>query len=153
MTEIVIRRAEEVDLPQIVAMLADYPPGASSEYNEQPLQPGYIAAFIIIDTNAAQMLVVAEADGCAVATLQMNFVVGLAREGMRRAFIENVRVATEWRGHGLGGRMVEWAIEEARRRRCGIVQLMSDAPHEDEQRFYERLGFKWAPGGSMKLEL
>lgn len=152
MTDIFFRRADEADLPQIVAMLADDPLGAAREDTSEPLQPGYIAAFMIIDSNPAQMLAVAEADGRVVGTLQMNFVVGIAQQGMRRALIESVHVVAEWRRRGLGQRMVEWAIEEARRRGCGIVQLVSDKSREDAHRFYERLGFKRTQLG-MKLEL
>lgn len=152
MSDVIIRRADEADLPHIVAMLAADAQAGAREDLSQPLQPGYIAAFIIIDANPAQMLVVAEAGGCAVGTLQMNFVAGIARQGMRRAIIEAVRVTAEWRGQHLGARMVAWAIEEARRRGCGIVQLMSDTSYDDMPTSYEPLGFRTAQVGMM-LEL
>ncbi|PZS29210.1 MAG: hypothetical protein DLM61_13395 [Pseudonocardiales bacterium] len=40
-----------------------------------------------------------------------------------------------------GSRMVEWAILEARRRGCALVQLTTDKARNDAHRFYERLGF------------
>ena len=152
MPDIIFRRADEDDLPQIVAMLADDPLGAAREDASLPLQASYVAAFMIIDNNPAQLLAVAEVEGRVVGTLQLNFVVGIARQGLRRGLIESVRVAEEWRGRGLGGRMVRWAIEECKRRGCGLVQLVSDRSREDAQRFYERLGFKRAQVG-MKLEI
>ena len=37
--------------------------------------------------------------------------------------------------------MMQWAIGEARRRGCALVQLTSDKTRTDAHRFYERLGF------------
>ena len=48
--------------------------------------------------------------------------------------------------------MVEWAIDESRRRGCSLLQLTTDKSRNDEQRFYERLGFAASHEG-MKLEL
>ena len=45
------------------------------------------------------------------------------------------------RCRGLGHELFAWAIAEARRRGCALVQLTSDARREDARRFYGRLGF------------
>jgi len=37
--------------------------------------------------------------------------------------------------------MFQWAIDEARRRGCVLVQLTTDKTRADAHRFYERLGF------------
>jgi len=37
--------------------------------------------------------------------------------------------------------MFEWAIAEARRRGCSLVQLTTDKSRVDAHRFYDRLGF------------
>ncbi|MDH3235101.1 MAG: GNAT family N-acetyltransferase, partial [Alphaproteobacteria bacterium] len=44
------------------------------------------------------------------------------------------------------------AIDRARQRGCGLVQLTSDKERSDAHRFYERLGFAATHDG-MKLEL
>jgi GNAT superfamily N-acetyltransferase len=48
--------------------------------------------------------------------------------------------------------MMRWAIAEARRRGCGLVQLTSDKSRLDAHRFYERLGFVASHQG-YKLQL
>lgn len=48
--------------------------------------------------------------------------------------------------------MIGWAIEEARRSGCGIVQLTSDKRRADAIRFYESLGFTPTHEG-LKLSL
>lgn len=73
--------------------------------------------------------------------MQLSFLPGLARRGALRAQIEAVRVRHDYRSRGLGVVLFEWAIEEARRRNCALVQLTTDKSRADAHRFYERLGF------------
>lgn len=144
-----IRRARPEDVEAIVAMLADDPLGAT---REKPGDPGYAKAFTEIDSDPQQLLAVAELDGAVVGTLQLTFIPGLSRVGATRALIEAVRIRTDQRGNGLGQRLIEWSIGEARRRGCVMVQLTTDASRVDAHRFYERLGFVASHVG-MKLAL
>jgi len=139
MAEPTFRRATVEDIPAIVAMLADDPLGAARE-SPDDLTP-YRAAFTAVDANPNQLLVVAERGGEVVGTAQLTFMAGLSHRGMWRAELEAVRVRTGQRGTGLGTRLVEWWIEQARGRGCGMVQLASNASRADAHRFYERLGF------------
>ncbi len=52
-----------------------------------------------------------------------------------------MRVRQDYRSRGLGAALFEWAIQEARRRDCALVQLTADKSRADAHRFYERLGF------------
>jgi GNAT superfamily N-acetyltransferase len=61
---------------------------------------------------------------------------------MWRGQVEGVRVAAEERGTGVGRVMLEWAVEECRKRGCGVVQLTSDERRSDAHKFYEALGFR-----------
>lgn len=139
MSDPVIRRARESDVPAIVAMLADDVLGAGRESPEN-LTP-YVTAFAEVDANPNQLLVVAERDGRLVGTAQLTFMAGLSHKGMRRAEIEAVRIHADERGSGLGTLLIEWCIGEARDQRCGMVQLASNASRTSARRFYERLGF------------
>ncbi|MFF8599232.1 GNAT family N-acetyltransferase [Streptomyces sp. NPDC015232] len=140
MNDLEIRPARRDDLPAIVAMLADDPLGAQRE-SPDDLTP-YTAAFDRLAGDPHQHLVVAERGGRVVGTLQLTIIPGLSRRGTTRSIIEGVRIHAEERGGGLGGRLVEWAIEESRRQDCGLVQLTSDVTRTDAHRFYERLGFE-----------
>jgi GNAT superfamily N-acetyltransferase len=144
-----IRRAEAADVPAIVEMIANDQLGAK---REQQGDPRYLAAFEEIAADPNQYLAVLEVDGSIAGTLQLTFTPGLSRRGMKRATIEAVRVHENHRGAGLGQRFIEWAIEEARSRGCGLVQLTTDASRTDAHRFYERLGFTASHIG-MKLPL
>jgi GNAT superfamily N-acetyltransferase len=139
MGEVTFRRATEPDIPAIVAMLADDPLGSKRESPED-LTP-YRAAFAALDGNPNQVLVVAERDGEVVGTGQLTMMPGLSHRGMWRAEIEAVRVRSDQRGSGLGTALIEWCIDTARERDCGMVQLTSHASRTDAHRFYQRLGF------------
>ena len=145
-----LRRAIPRDLPSIVELLADDSLGAARE-SAGDLEP-YRQAFEAIDADPAHLLLVAEADGDVVATMQLSFLPGLARRGALRAQLEAVRVDAGHRGTGLGREMIGWAIDEARRRGCALVQLTSDKQRPDAHRFYARLGFVASHEG-MKLVL
>ncbi|WP_332874612.1 GNAT family N-acetyltransferase [Lentzea terrae] len=144
-----IRRATAADVDPIVAMLADDPLGAA---REKPGDPAYLEAFEVIDADPHQFLAVADSGGEVVGTLQLTFTGGLSRLGMTRATVEAVRVRSDQRGGGLGEQLIRWAIDEARARGCGLVQLTTDASRVDAHRFYERLGFTASHVG-MKLQL
>jgi GNAT superfamily N-acetyltransferase len=101
----------------------------------------YARAFEVIDADQAQLLVVATEGGRVVGTFQLSFMAGLSRQGALRAQLEAVRVHSRYRSRGLGAAMIEWAIAEARRRGCTLMQVTTDKARTDAQRFYERLGF------------
>jgi GNAT superfamily N-acetyltransferase len=150
---VVLRRARRQDVRPIVALLAADQLGATRDGVADGADlAAYEAAFAAIDADPAHLLLVAEADGEVVGTMQLSFLPGLARRGALRAQIEAVRVADGTRGSGLGAAMMTWAIEEARRRGCALVQLTSDKSRTDAHRFYERLGFVASHEG-MKLAL
>jgi ribosomal-protein-alanine N-acetyltransferase len=81
-------------------------------------------------------LLVAERDGEAVGTVSIRH--NRDAESMHLFALE---VATNLRGRGIGGAIVAWVIEEARRRGCTRVYLevRTDNP---ARRLYHRLGFR-----------
>ena len=152
MSGLVIRDAVALDIPAIVAMLADDEKGRLREDVSGSLEPGYMQAFAAIDADPNQRLLVAEQDGAVVGTFQLSFLPGLSYRGAWRGQIEAVRITRELRGQGLGREMIEWAISRCRERGCRMVQLTSHRSRERAHAFYERLGFEPNHLG-MKLHL
>ena len=136
----VLRRAHAEDVGTIVSLLAADQLGATRD-SPDDLAP-YLAAFEAIDGDPAhQLVVVTDATGAVVGTMQLTEIPGLARRGALRMQIEAVRVDAALRSSGLGAEMMRWAIDDARRKNCALVQLTSDKGRTDAHRFYERLGF------------
>ena len=146
-----IRDAREGDVPSIVSLYADDSLGQARERAVEPLPASYWTAFEAIRTDPRHRLVVID-DGEIAATLQLSFLPHLVRAGTERAQVEAVRVASHRRGAGLGRALLAWAVQEARQRGCGVVQLTTDASRPDAHRVYEGLGFSATHIG-MKLAL
>lgn len=150
---VLLRRARQDDVAAIVTLIAADQLGATRDgVRDDADLATYERAFRAIDSDPAHVLIVADNGTEIVGTMQLSFLPGLARRGALRAQIEGVRVAESTRGSGLGAAMMEWAIEEARRRGCALVQLTSDKARTDAHRFYRRLGFVASHEG-MKLAL
>ena len=152
MSEVVFRPAKRDDLPSIVRMLAEDDLGSQRERFEDPLPSTYFKAFEVIDHDPNHELIVAEMDGEVIGTLHLMFLPSISYQGGLRAQIESVRVDGKYRGRGIGGEMMKWAIERARGRAAHLVQLTTHKSRGDAHRFYERLGFKGSHLG-MKLDL
>ena len=142
MTNLIFRRATERDVPAIIAMLADDKLGASRETTGTESLSRYVNAFRTIDADTNQFLLVVEDGTQMVGTLQLTFIAGLARGGLKRALVEAVRVASDRRGEKIGEAMFAWVLEKCRQERCGIVQLTTDKSRTEAHRFYDRLGFE-----------
>jgi len=148
----VIRQASLSDLAPIIGLLADDPLGNQRENASLPLDQCYLDAFDALERDENQMLVVSEYKNEIVGCLQLSFIPGLSRTGMWRAQIESVRVSASLRGRGHGKELIEWAIDEARKHQCRLVQLTTDKKRPDALRFYQGLGFTASHEG-MKLSL
>ncbi len=147
-----VREAVRADVPTIVSLLADDDLGRQRESVEDPLDPSYLEAFDAIDADPNHLLVVLEEDGEVDGCLQLSFLPYLTFRGGWRAQIEGVRIASRSRGTGRGRLLFQWAIEEARRRNCHLVQLTTNAERPDALAFYEALGFQVSHQG-LKLYL
>jgi ribosomal protein S18 acetylase RimI-like enzyme len=139
--DITTRRARRDDVVAIVAMLADDHLGRARERLEDPLPAAYYSAFDRLASDPNIALVVAEQGGAVVGCLQLCILPGLSSQGSSRGLIEDVRVASDRRSRGVGEKLVQWAIAEARAKGCKLIELLTHQSRVDAQRFYERLGF------------
>ena len=146
-----IRKAARADVPAIARLLADDPLGSQREVAGEAMPASYLDAFEAIQRDPNQYLMVAELDGQVLGTFQMTFLRYLTYQGGLRAQIEAVRVADGWRSQGIGRQMMEWAIDEARRAGCVLVQLSTHSSRVDAHRFYERLGFAASHVGMKRM--
>jgi amino-acid N-acetyltransferase len=74
--------------------------------------------------------------------------VGMAVLWADLAEVRSLAVDDAYRGRGIGSRLVEWCIDEARR--LQIRRLMSLTY---EQRFFEKLGFEVVPKETLPLKV
>lgn len=153
MADVTIRRARESDLHQLIALFAADAVGGHGDTVEEEAFEDYLRAFHVIDASHNEQLFVAELEGEVVGTFQILFNRTLTGRGSLSMIIEAVQTRADMRGRGIGARMIAYAIEEAKRRDCRLVQLTSNMARTEAHRFYERLGFaKSHFGFKMKLK-
>lgn len=139
--DLLVRPARRDDLDALIAILAADTLGGHGDTTDPAARPAYAAAMDEILASASDHLFVAEIDGRVVATAQLSLIAALPHRGRRRAVVEAVQVTPDRRGQGIGARLIEALIVEARARGAGVVELTSNAARLDAHRFYERLGF------------
>lgn len=135
----VVRQATPADAGALVALLTAGALGASVE-DPGDLDPYRSALADIAATPGAEVLVMVR-DGDVVATCQLLVFRHLQHRGGRCAEVESVHVRPDLRGTGIGGVLLEAAVDAARAAGCYRVQLTSNAARADAHRFYERHGF------------
>jgi len=139
-----LREATAADVDALMELLADDGISASRGDVAQPEdRPAYLASLEeILAEPSNTVLVVVDADGAIVGTLQLTRVPVMARRGVPRLLVESVRVSSRLRSSGIGSAVMDWVADVAAPALgAGIVQLTSDMKRVDAHRFYERLGY------------
>lgn len=80
-------------------------------------------------------------DGRAVGTFALLIMDNLGHRGARSAVIEDVVVASDCRGRGIGSEMMAFAAMICRAAECYKITLSSNRNRHRAHRFYESLGF------------
>ncbi len=140
MQPLLIRHAEPRDLGRLVELLQH---GSLVEGKEDPADlDAYRSALSEIRVTEGNDLLVAELDGQAVGMCQLVVFRHLQHHGGLCAEVESVHVHPDFRSQGIGGRLLEVAVEAARRAGCYRVQLTSNGRRTDAHRFYLHQGFE-----------
>ncbi len=150
--KLTIRRAVESDVPPLVELLvAGAVPGTAEDKEDIADAAPYLAALAEIEA-AGNAVFVAEQQGVVVGMCQLLVFRHFQGRGGRCAEIESVHVRADRRERGIGGALVQAAVEAARDGGCYRVQLTSNVVRADAHRFYRRLGFEPTHMG-FKLQL
>lgn len=144
-----IRKAEKQDVEAIVRLAnAGGPDGKPRQQLPAVLPPSYMRAFETIDSDPNQMLMVVLQGQAVIGTFHLTFLTYLAAAGRPDAQIEAIHVATTHRRQGIGTLMLQWAIDQAKRRDCRRVQLTTDKRRSEAHVLYQRSGFSFSHEGA-----
>ncbi len=147
-----VRKASAQDIPRIVELLLEDDLGSKRESNAPELDGKYLEAFVKIDKDPNQYLMLVEDSREVIATCHLTIMPSLTFKGSTRMQIEAVRVAGKYRGQKIGQYMFEQAIIYAKNHDVSIVQLTTNKLRPRAKHFYEKLGFEASHEG-MKLYL
>ena len=138
MPAIEIRDAAEGDLPAVLRLLADAGIDGGSSFTLDEAR----AHWALIRSRSRFRLLVALADGEITGTYSLLIIDKLGKRGMPSGLVEDVAVAPQRQGQGIGRAMMEHALEECRNAGCYKLALSSNVKLESAHRFYESLGFE-----------
>jgi len=137
--DVCIRRARPRDLDALVGLLgalfsieADFAPDTDKQRR---------GLTMLLESPATRCALVAEVDGRTVGMCTAQLVVSTA-EGGPSALIEDVVVDENFRGRGLGRRLMDAIGEWAEQAGATRLQLLADKNNTPALDFYERIG--WA---------
>ncbi len=137
MIEVAIREAEEADL---LAILSVYRSAGLDSARTLSLSEAR-AVFRRIGTYPDYKIFVATRDSAVVGTFALLIMDNLVNGGLPSGVVEDVAVAAEYQGQGIGKKMMHFAFERCRQRGCYKLVLSSNEKREAAHRFYESLGF------------
>lgn len=95
-----------------------------------------------LESNRHHRLYVAELGATIVGTFSLIFIPGLSHSARDSCVVEDVVVAHERQGAGIGKQMMRFAMAACVARHCYKLVLSSHVQRERAHRFYEGLGFR-----------
>jgi GNAT superfamily N-acetyltransferase len=138
------------ELPQLVELLgqlfeqeAEFTPDAGKQE----------AALKMIFANAALGKIYAAKDGAKVVAMASLLYTVSTAEGGKAALFEDLVVRPDYRKQGIGARLLEYVIEQARTDGVLRLTLLTDMQNEQAQVLYRRLGFVGSPMKPMRLKI
>lgn len=81
-------------------------------------------------------------NGKALGSFALLIMDNLAHMGAKSGIVEDVVVAPEWQGQGIGKQMMQFAMQKCREARCYKLVLSSNKKRHKAHRFYQGLGFE-----------
>lgn len=135
---VAIRAATAADLPAVLGL-----------YAQPEIDNGQVlpldraeAIFHRMESYPNYTLYVASAEDRIVGTFSLLIAENLAHFGAPSGVVEDVVVAVEEQGKGIGKQMMRYALDRCREHGCYKMALSSNARRTPAHRFYDSLGFK-----------
>ncbi|HZK55180.1 MAG TPA: GNAT family N-acetyltransferase [Desulfosporosinus sp.] len=131
-----MRQATENDLPEVLELLKGMDGedgidiGEASAIWRRISEYPYYKVFVIEDKQ--QMI----------GTCSLIILDNLGHNGSKLAIVESMIVCQDYRGRGLGGKLIQFISEKAKEENCYKLMLSSNKKRIMAHKFYEELGFQ-----------
>ena len=130
--------AQESDIPSLCGLL-NFLFVQEAEFTPDETAQRRGLTMIVTDPEVGTILVARDGQGI-VGMVNLLYTVSTAL-GARVALLEDMVVAPQRRGAGIGSMLLQQAIEFAQTRGCKRITLLTDADNEAAQRLYRKHGF------------
>ena len=134
---LVIRQADAADLPAVLALYAQLDFNNGNVLSEQAAQQ----IFAEFARYPSYRLFVATEGSVVVGSYALLVMHNLAHGGTPSAIVEDVVVASDQQGRGIGRQLMVHAKDQARAAACYKLALSSNRQRHAAHAFYESLGF------------
>jgi GNAT superfamily N-acetyltransferase len=138
------------DIPRLVGLLAllftqepEFSPNAEKQSE---------ALDAILRDRSRGRIFVAREGGKLVGMASLLYTISTA-EGGKAALFEDFIVQPEYRGQGIGTRLLEYVIQQARAEGVLRITLLTDLKNDNAQDLYRKLGFVNSSMQAMRLKL
>lgn len=136
---ITVREAVAGDIPTVLDLYAQ--PGMDDGRVLSEEEAQRIFAEFVRYPNYRLFVACDEGDGAIVGSYALLVMHNLAHRGTPSAIAEDVVVAPDRQGQGIGRQMMAHAVEQVRQAGCYKLALSSNRKREAAHAFYESLGF------------
>jgi GNAT superfamily N-acetyltransferase len=150
MNDVVIEPAISEDLDELSSLLGEL---FSEESDFRPDKDKQLRGLRLIfeQPNRGRVFVLRR-DRSIVGMMNLLFTISTA-EGGFVILLEDLVVHKEYRGHGYGSMLLDYAIEFARQKNFRRITLLTDRPELRSQSFFRKHGFYESPMLPMRLLL
>ncbi|HWA39383.1 MAG TPA: GNAT family N-acetyltransferase [Burkholderiales bacterium] len=138
------------DLPQMVELLGTLF-AQEAEFTPDAAKQEAAVKMILADPKLGRFYVAK--DGARVVAMACLLFTVSTAEGGKAALFEDLVVRDDYRRQGIGARLLEHVIAQARAEGVLRLTLLTDMQNEQAQSLYRRLGFVGSPMKPMRLKL
>jgi GNAT superfamily N-acetyltransferase len=148
MNEVVIQPAISEDLDELSSLLGEL---FSEESDFRPDREKQLRGLRLIfeQPNRGRVFVLRR-DRSIVGMINLLFTISTA-EGGFVILLEDLVIHREYRGHGYGSMLLDYAIEFAKQKNFRRITLLTDRPELRSQNFFRKHGFYESPMLPMRL--
>jgi len=142
--------ANAKDLSQLVALLGQLF-AQEAEFSPDAAKQETALKMILADARTGRIFVAR--DGSKVVAMASLLYTVSTAEGGKAALFEDLVVHPEHRQQGIGAKLLEYVIAQARAEGVLRMTLLTDMQNENAQVLYRKLGFVGSPMKPMRLKL
>ncbi len=133
-----IEQATLEDLPQLTELLTELFT-LEGDFVPDPIRQSRGIRMLLEQPSRGRIFVLKQNDAI-LGMINLLFTISTA-EGGSVIILEDLIIQRDYRGHGLGGRLLEYALDYARKKDFKRITLLTDRVNAEAQRFYKRHGF------------
>ena len=133
-----IEQATLDDLPQLTELLTELF-SMEGDFVPDPIRQSRGIRMILEQPSRGRIFTLKQ-NGTLIGMINLLFTISTA-EGGSVILLEDLIIQKEYRSHGLGAKLLSYAIEYARKKDFKRITLLTDRLNADAQRFYKKHGF------------